>query len=146
MIPTKYGGGLNKNTHVNPVNVSASIPENLVVQSIQVFLCRLISLAAKSFYNLQIQYTLEILEYTPKPDPEEPYFEIDATTGDLIALKQLAYTVDPHRYVVNVTAIEQVSGFTTTQQVCSDAFGATPITMTAWLSSFLREKAINCYN
>ena len=59
-----------------------------------------------------------ILEYTPQPENEEAYFEIDGTTGDLIALKQLDYTVDPHRYVVNVTATEQVSGFTTTQQVC----------------------------
>ena len=58
-----------------------------------------------------------ILEYTPEPEVVEPYFEIDGTTGDLIALKQLDYTVDPHRYVVNVTATEQVSGFTTTQQV-----------------------------
>ena len=59
-----------------------------------------------------------ILEYTPEPEAEEPYFEIDGTTGDLIALKQLDYTVDPHRYVVDVTATEHVSGFTTTQQVC----------------------------
>ena len=59
-----------------------------------------------------------ILEYTPEPEAEEPYFEIDGTTGDLIALKQLDYTVDPHRYVVDVTATEQISAFTTTQQVC----------------------------
>ena len=111
-----------------------------------VFLCRLISLAAKSFYNLQIQYTLEILDYTPTPDPEEPYFEIDATTGDLIALKQLAYTVDPRRYVVNVTATERVSGFTSSQQVCGSAFGATPITMMTLLSSFLRENTTDCHN
>ena len=101
-----------------------------------VFLCRLISLSAKSFYNLQIQYTLEILDYTPTPDPEEPYFEIDATTGNLIALKQLVYAVEPHRYVVNVTATEQVSGFTTTQQVCGNAFVAASITIIALLSSF----------
>ncbi len=60
------------------------------------------------------------VEYTPEPNAgEPPYFEIDPNTGELIALKQLDYITDPHRYVVNVTATEDVTGNSTTQQVAA---------------------------
>ena len=84
----------------------------------------LISLAAKSFYDLEIQYAMDITEYTPDPENVDSYFEINSTTGDLIALKQLDYTLDPHRYVVSVTATEEVSGFSTTQQVRPSSFNS----------------------
>ncbi len=79
---------------------------------------RLISLAAKSFYNLEMQYSLVITEFTPEPDLPDTdiYFEINPTTGDLVANKLLDFTVDPHRFVVDVTATETISGFSTTQQ------------------------------